>query len=242
MMRMRWKLAAVPCVGALCLAFLPAFGVGEEKVGKAPAEPKAATLTKMDKESLQAAEKITLACALADWGRGKAQSPAALIAAAQLLADANPRDITKKEKIDADQLEKAGFKAPPTPEELLKDAAKMSNSPEVAALVKDVEKSLSERPRGRNPGPFVGIFDMPPRGTFAMKIPFKGGETAIVGATVQQGAGEVRLTISDPVAGWSKSEQGQAVRVQWFQAEFGEVTMSRNNLTDVPIRCYVYTN
>jgi hypothetical protein len=231
----RWKLAAVPFLGALCLALLPAFGVGEEKGEKTTKQPKPGPLTAKAKEALQGIEQTTLAYSLADWGR-KAKSPAALIAAAQLLAEAQPRDLAAKAKVEGAEEVKA-----PTPHGLLKEAAELSDSPQVAALIKDVQKDLAERKRGRNPGPFVGIFDMAPRATFAMKIGFKGGETAICGATAQ-GGGEIRLTVSNPIEGWSKSDQGPAVRVQWFQAEFGEVVMSRNNLTDQPVRCYVYTN
>ncbi len=57
-----------------------------------------------------------------------------------------------------------------------------------------------------------------------------------------QGAGEVRMTISNQQSGWSKTTQGAAVRLCWNQQERAELFLKRDNLSDFPIRIYLYTN
>jgi hypothetical protein len=238
-MRGHTKLAAA--LVALVWLAMPVLAADK---GKAPVRP--------SKESVQARisiEQFKTAVHLAEYGR-KEKSAVALLAAAEQLAQAQPQSLLKKkwDKGVADKLVKQGFQEiKMTPETLIAEAHRAAGK-EAGVLIaatekriKEIRKQQEEQPRGRIPGPFTGIFTMPPRGSFGIPIMFRGGEEAVVGCTVQ-GGGSVRLTVSENRAGWSKTEQGSRVEITWVPSETARVVMLRDNLEDYPIRVFVWTN
>jgi hypothetical protein len=190
----------------------------------------------------QAAEQAALAFQLADYGRAN-KSPAALLTAAEILVQVNPRPLKDRDPKLAEELEKQGLK--PTSFDakgLIAEARKMSPAPYVTALADAVASKLDETPRGKMGSPFVGVFTMKPMSTFGMTLPFKGREHGLVGGRIMSGQGEIRLTVADQKAGWSKTEQGNIIRVEWQQDNPGEVFIKRENLGNQYLEVMVWTN
>jgi len=235
---LRYKKQVLALLAVTAGAWLLASG----GAAREPARPATNPAAKVS-ATLEMIQEQSMACCLIDEVRqNRCKSPFALIAAAQLLAKAPAKEMQEKGSALAAELKKAGcIQLKDTPQTLLADARGMTDSPSVHALIDQVSKTVAERPRGREGTPFLAMFDMAPRATFAMKIPFRGKEQGLIAAKCMDG-GDLRLTISDPVAGWEKSDQGPVVRVQWLQQEAGEVLMRRENLTDRHIRVFVWTN
>jgi hypothetical protein len=239
MRRTRVILAALLAAG-LCFA-TTATGSDRGRPGKS-AEKKPDT-------GIQAVRHLGAALHLAEYGR-KEKSAVALLAAAEQLAQAQPRSLKERDKGVADKLVKQGFQEiKMTPETLIAEARPLAGK-EAGVLVaatekriKEIRKQQEDVPRGRIGGAFVGIFDMKPRGTFAMTLPFKGGQQGLVGARVMDPPGAmVRLTVSAPRSGWERTQQGSLTTVSWFQDEPGNILMRRENLTEQYLKVIVWTN
>jgi hypothetical protein len=151
--------------------------VSTDKTGKeSPPSPAAA-----------AANRVAMARSLIKYGR-ESKSPVSLIAAAEILARTAPRAIakeptTKEEAKPANPPQGRSDTDPPSdePAALLAEARKMA--PEdagVAALASRVASLLEERPRGREPGPMVGIYRLPAYSSHTFVWTFAGGEDAAV--------------------------------------------------------------
>jgi hypothetical protein len=148
----------------------------EKKDGEAKANPTARAVTEM-----------ATADSLIKFGR-KYRSPIALITAAEILGKIQSVPIDKPPTTKSDQAKsdehgesKKGFVETNAPASLLAEAKKMSsNDTHVIAIADRVATSLDEKPKGRSPGPFRGVYVIPGHSSQTFLWTFRGDETAVV--------------------------------------------------------------
>jgi len=187
-------------------------------------------------KNAEALNRLNTAYSLIDYGR-TTKSPLALISAAQILHSTPTKPIKDLDPKFAETLGKEA--EADTPQGLLDEARKMSDAPQVAAVIDAVAKELKEKPKNLIEGSFSGHFFMDPGEKALFPPAFRGGEWAEVNARVI-GPGTIELKASDPKEGLDVTDVGSVVRLRWFQRADGRVNILRKNLTNQPIRVYVF--
>jgi hypothetical protein len=180
--------------------------------------------------------RLLTAYSLIDYGR-ETKSPLALISAAQVLHNTPTKPLKDLDPKFAESLGKEV--AADTAQGLLDEAKGMTDDPKVGDLIAALSKEFKEKPKNVVGGCFSGQFFMDPGEKSLYPPVFRGGEWAEVNARVI-GPGTLELTVSDPKQGLNGSDVGNVCRLRWFQKDEGRVNIIRKNLTNGPIRVYIF--
>lgn len=191
-MTKRHLVLSIPLAIALCVSMgppSPADAPREEaKEGPNVSESTDAKEKPRGPSSDDAVARLALAHSLVSYGR-EAQSPTALITAAEILGQISTTPLEAKPETRSNapegeapaQEEKPNQARSDNPEDLLAEARAMAaEDPHVAALADRVAQSLSEKQRGAIPGPKLHRDRVSANSTDEYRIVFRGGERAAV--------------------------------------------------------------